>query len=107
MVKRFTKECLLFLSAFIFVDYPYKSEDEAIEIANDTDYGLYGYVSGELEHAKEIANKIRSGSVAINGAQSDMATPFGGYKQSGNGKEWGPFGFEEFLETKAVIGYSS
>ena len=86
---------------------PYKSEDEAIEIANDTDYGLYGYVSGELEHAKEIANKIRSGSVAINGAQSDMATPFGGYKQSGNGKEWGPFGFEEFLETKAVIGYSS
>ena len=86
---------------------PYKDEDEAIKIANDTDYGLYGYVSGELEHAKEIANKIRSGSVAINGAQSDMSTPFGGYKQSGNGKEWGPFGFEEFLETKAVIGYTS
>ncbi|MDG2061000.1 MAG: aldehyde dehydrogenase family protein [SAR86 cluster bacterium] len=86
---------------------PYKNEHEAIKIANDTDYGLYGYVSGELEHAKEVANKIRSGSVAINGAQSDMATPFGGYKQSGNGKEWGPFGFEEFLETKAVIGYTS
>tara|TARA_B100000586_G_scaffold214782_1_gene161755 strand:- start:6674 stop:8101 length:1428 start_codon:yes stop_codon:yes gene_type:complete len=86
---------------------PYKDEDEAVKIANDTDYGLYGYVSGDTEHAKEVANKIRAGSVAINGAQSDFTTPFGGYKQSGNGREWGPLGFEEFLETKAVVGYSS
>jgi len=86
---------------------PYKDEDEAVKIANDTDYGLYGYVSGDAEHAKEVANRIRAGSVAINGAQSDFTTPFGGYKQSGNGREWGPFGFEEFLETKAVVGYSS
>jgi len=86
---------------------PYKDEEEAVQIANDTDYGLYGYVSGDTEHAKKIANRIRAGSVAINGAQADFTAPFGGYKQSGNGKEWGPFGFEEFLETKAVLGYES
>ena len=86
---------------------PYKDEEEAVQIANDTDYGLYGYVSGDVEHAKKIANRIRAGSVAINGAQADFTAPFGGYKQSGNGKEWGPFGFEEFLETKAVLGYES
>ena len=87
---------------------PYKDEEEAVEIANDTEYGLYGYVSsGDVEHAKKVANRIRAGSIAINGAQADFTAPFGGYKQSGNGKEWGPFGFEEFLETKAVVGYSS
>ena len=86
---------------------PYKDEDEALEIANDTEYGLYGYVSsGDVERAKSVANRIRSGSVAINGASADFTAPFGGYKQSGNGREWGPFGFEEFLEVKAVIGYS-
>jgi len=86
---------------------PYKDEDEALEIANDTEYGLYGYVSsGDIERAKSVANRIRSGSVAINGASADFTAPFGGYKQSGNGREWGPFGFEEFLEVKAVIGYS-
>ena len=86
---------------------PYKDEEEAVEIANDTEYGLYGYVSsGDVEHAKKVANQIRAGSIAINGAQADFTAPFGGYKQSGNGKEWGPFGFEEFLEVKAVIGYS-
>ena len=63
--------------------------------------------SGDVEHAKKVANQIRAGSIAINGAQADFTAPFGGYKQSGNGKEWGPFGFEEFLETKAVVGYSS
>ena len=86
---------------------PYKDEDEALEIANDTEYGLYGYVSsGDIERAKSVANRIRSGSVAINGASADFTAPFEGYKQSGNGREWGPFGFEEFLEVKAVIGYS-
>ena len=59
------------------------------------------------ERAKKIANRIRAGSVSINGAQADFTAPFGGYKQSGNGREWGPFGFEEFLETKAVVGYSN
>jgi len=63
--------------------------------------------SGDVEHAKKVANRIRAGSVAINGASADFTAPFGGYKQSGNGKEWGPFGFDEFLEIKAVVGYSS
>jgi len=86
---------------------PYKDEEEAIEIANDTEYGLYGYVSsGDVEHAKKVANRIRAGSIAINGAGADFTTPFGGYKQSGNGREWGIFGFEEFLEVKAVVGFT-
>ena len=84
---------------------PYKNEEEAIEIANDTDYGLYGYVfSNNAERAKLVANRIRAGSVSINGAGADPSTPFGGYKQSGNGRERGPFGFDEFLEVKAVLG---
>ena len=87
---------------------PYEDEEQAISIANDTDYGLYGYVSsGDVEHAKKVANRIRAGSVAINNASADFTAPFGGYKQSGNGREWGPFGFDEFLEIKAVVGYSS
>ena len=87
---------------------PYKDEEEAVEIANDTEYGLYGYVSsGDVEHAKKVANRIRAGSIAINGAGADFTTPFGGYKQSGNGREWGLFGFEEFLEVKAVVGFTS
>ena len=84
---------------------PYKNEEEAIEMANDTDYGLYGYVfSNNAERAKLVANRIRAGSVSINGAGADPSTPFGGYKQSGNGRERGPFGFDEFLEVKAVLG---
>lgn len=84
---------------------PYKNEEEAIEIANDTNYGLYGYVfSNNAERAKLVANRIRAGSVSINGAGADPSTPFGGYKQSGNGRERGPFGFDEFLEVKAVLG---
>tara|TARA_B100000809_G_scaffold199702_1_gene199791 strand:+ start:1819 stop:3249 length:1431 start_codon:yes stop_codon:yes gene_type:complete len=87
---------------------PYENEEEAIQIANDTDYGLYGYVSsGDVEHAKKVANRIRAGSVAINNAAADFTAPFGGYKQSGNGREWGPFGFDEFLEIKAVVGYTN
>jgi aldehyde dehydrogenase (NAD+) len=87
---------------------PYENEEQAIEIANDTDYGLYGYVSsGDMERAKKVANRIRAGSVAINNASADFTAPFGGYKQSGNGREWGPFGFDEFLEIKAVVGYSN
>lgn len=83
---------------------PYKTEEEAIEIANDTPYGLSGYVqSGDVEHAMTVAAQIRSGNVHINGSGPDFNAPFGGYKQSGNGREWGDLGFEEFLETKAVF----
>ena len=83
---------------------PYDTEEQAIEMANDTEYGLSGYVqSGDIEHAKQVAAQIRSGNVHINGAGPDFNAPFGGYKQSGNGREWGELGFEEFLETKAVL----
>ena len=85
----------------------YKDENDAVTQANDTDYGLSGYVSGEPEHARLVARKLRTGMVHINGAAPDFAAPFGGYKQSGNGREWGIEGFEEFFETKAIIGYGA
>jgi aldehyde dehydrogenase (NAD+) len=86
---------------------PYESEDDAIRIANDTPYGLSGFVtSGDLEHARKVARRIRSGNVHINGARPDFAGCFGGYKQSGNGREWGESGLEEFLELKTVFGYA-
>ena len=81
----------------------YESEEEAIEIANDTEYGLAGYVQGEPEHAKEVARKIRAGQVIINGGAKGTGAPFGGYKSSGNGREHGLHGLEECLETKAII----
>jgi aldehyde dehydrogenase (NAD+) len=82
----------------------YEDDGEAVAIANDTDYGLSGYVSGEASHAQKIARQIRTGMVHINGASADFAAPFGGYKQSGNGREWGLEGFEEYLETKSMMG---
>jgi aldehyde dehydrogenase (NAD+) len=85
---------------------PYETEEEAIDIANDTPYGLSGYVSsGDLDRARRVAARLRTGNVHLNGAQASYDAPFGGYKQSGNGREWGIDGFEEFLETKAVLGY--
>ncbi len=85
---------------------PYDDEDDAIRIANDTPYGLSGYVSSvDLDKARAIAAKMRTGMVHINGAWLDSAAPFGGYKQSGNGREWGAHGIEEFLEVKSVYGY--
>ena len=85
---------------------PYDSEAEAIRIANDTVYGLSGYVSsGDLAHARAVAAQLRTGNVHLNGAGPDFGAPFGGYKQSGNGREWGEFGFREFLEVKAVLGW--
>ena len=81
----------------------YDNEDEAIEIANDTEYGLAGYVQGEPEHAKAVARKIRAGQVIINGGARGTGAPVGGYKSSGNGREHGLHGLEECLETKAVI----
>jgi aldehyde dehydrogenase (NAD+) len=84
----------------------YDTEDEAVEIANDTPYGLSGYVSGEPEHAQRVAMRLRTGNVHLNGAPVDPSAPFGGYKQSGNGREWGLHGFEEFLEVKAILGHN-
>ena len=88
---------------------PYDSESQAIAMANDTVYGLSGYVqSATLEHARRVASQLRTGNVHLNGAGVDFNAPFGGYKQSGNGREWGgEFGIEEFLETKAVLGYEA
>ena len=81
----------------------YENEDEAIKLANDTEYGLAGYVQGEPGHAKEVARKIRAGQIIINGGARGTGAPFGGYKSSGNGREHGLHGLEECLETKAVI----
>ncbi len=86
----------------------YDSEDQAVAIANQTTYGLAGYVqSGDLAHARRVAEKIRAGRIYLNGTPADRSVPFGGYKQSGNGRESGIFGFEEYLEVKAVLGYQS
>jgi aldehyde dehydrogenase (NAD+) len=84
----------------------YETMDQAIEIANDTEYGLSGYVhAADIDKAHAIARRIRAGQVSINDA-FDMSVPFGGYKKSGNGREWGDYGFQEYLETKAIAGYS-
>ncbi len=83
----------------------YETEADAIAMANDSVYGLSGYVQGELEAARRVAHRLRAGMVHINGAGLESAAPFGGYKQSGNGREWGVYGLEEFLESKAVTGY--
>lgn len=83
----------------------YDSEDEAISIANDTPFGLAGFVqSSDVVRARKVANRIRAGRVYLNGAPFDRSLPFGGYKQSGNGREFGIFGFEEYLEAKAIVG---
>ncbi len=83
---------------------PYDTEEEAIRIANDTPYGLSGYVWGDsVEHARRVGARIRAGNIHINGARLDARGSFGGYKQSGIGREWGAFGFEEFLEIKSVF----
>ena len=84
----------------------YDDDDDAVRIANDTSYGLSGYVSGQSDRARNVARRIRTGNVHLNGAPVDNKAPFGGYKQSGNGREWGRYGFEEFLETKAIMGYN-
>jgi aldehyde dehydrogenase (NAD+) len=85
---------------------PYDSEEEALKIANDTPYGLAGYVQGsDIGHAREVASRIRAGNVHINGASGGFDVPFGGFKQSGNGREWGSHGFTDYLEIKAVEGY--
>jgi betaine-aldehyde dehydrogenase len=82
---------------------PYEDEEDAIRIANDSKYGLGGGVwSGDTEHAKRVARRIRTGQVSINGGAFNPGAPFGGYKQSGRGREYGKWGFEEFLEIKSM-----
>jgi aldehyde dehydrogenase (NAD+) len=86
---------------------PYEDEAEAVRIANDTPYGLAGFVSsGNVDHARSVAKQIRAGNIHINNARVDFGACFGGYKQSGNGREWGEAGLEEFLELKAILGYA-
>ena len=92
----------------VLVMIPYQTEEEAVQIANDTVYGLSGYVySGDIEHARRVAKKLRAGMIHLNGASTDVNAPFGGYKQSGNGREWGREGLREFLEVKAIMGYGT
>jgi aldehyde dehydrogenase (NAD+) len=84
---------------------PYEDEEDAIRIANDTPYGLASYVSStDMQHARKVASRLRAGMVHINNANLDAGAPFGGYKQSGNGREWGSHGLEEFLEVKSICG---
>jgi aldehyde dehydrogenase (NAD+) len=86
---------------------PYEDENDAVRIANDSPYGLAGFVSSSnYERARRVAKRIRAGNVHINNARVDFSACFGGYKQSGNGREWGEAGIEEFLELKAVFGYA-
>ena len=91
----------------VLVVVGYDTVDEAVAAANDTPYGLAAYVSGaDLEHTRAVAARLRAGQVTLNGAGVDLMAPFGGFKQSGNGREWGDHAFGEFLETKAVLGHA-
>jgi aldehyde dehydrogenase (NAD+) len=90
----------------VLVIIPYQDENDAIRIANDSVYGLSGFVvSKDLERARRVAKRMRTGQVRLNGARHDFSAPFGGYKHSGNGREFGVFGMEEFLEAKSICGY--
>lgn len=87
---------------------PYADEAEALRIANDSPYGLAAYVSGsDLEQLRRVAGQLRAGMVHLNEAPMNLHAPFGGYRQSGNGREWGEFGLEAFLELKALPGYTA
>ena len=84
----------------------YDGDEQAVAIGNDTVYGLAAYVQGEPEHARAVSRRLRAGQVFLNGAGGDLMAPFGGYKQSGNGREWGDHAFTDFLEVKATLGYA-
>jgi aldehyde dehydrogenase (NAD+) len=86
---------------------PYKDEEEAIAIANDTPYGLSASIeSKDIKHALKVARRIRAGQVRMTASAFDTQAPFGGYKQSGNGREFADFGIHDFLEVKAIVGYN-
>ncbi|MET8799563.1 aldehyde dehydrogenase family protein [Nocardia sp. NPDC004568] len=90
----------------VLVIIGYRDIDDAVAIANDTEYGLAGFVAGrDLAQARAVARRLRAGSIGINGG-FDFAAPFGGYQRSGNGREWGAAGFEEYLEVKGILGYA-
>jgi aldehyde dehydrogenase (NAD+) len=90
----------------VLVIIPYADEADAIRIANDSQYGLSGFVvSKDLERARKVARRLRTGQVRLNGAKHDFSAPFGGYKYSGTGREFGVFGLEEYLEAKSICGY--
>ncbi|WP_238422674.1 aldehyde dehydrogenase family protein [Gordonia sp. 'Campus'] len=92
----------------VLVVIGYDSIDEAIKVANDTEYGLAGYVSGkDVDEVRRIGSQIRAGSISLNGAQLDPSAPFGGYKKSGNGREWSDYAFDEFLEVKSLLGFGA
>ena len=83
-------------------------EDDAVRIDNDNPYGLGGYVqSADPERARRVARRLRTGRVDLNYPAYDPAVPYGGYKQSGNGREYAEFGIREYLETKSILGYGS
>ena len=90
----------------VLVLIPFKDEADAIAIANDSPYGLYAYVqTGDMDRARRVARHMRAGGVSINGTSQDYMAPFGGYKQSGNGREYGAFGVRDFLEIKSISGF--
>jgi aldehyde dehydrogenase (NAD+) len=85
---------------------PYRDEEDAIRIANETPYGLAAYVQGrDIERVRAVARRLRAGILQLNYPPVDRGAPFGGYKQSGNGREWGEYGLNEYLEIKAIVGY--
>jgi aldehyde dehydrogenase (NAD+) len=87
---------------------PYETEEDAITEANNTVYGLAAYIqSGDLEHARRVAARMRAGTIYLNAPSTDIAAPFGGYKQSGNGREWSHWGLDDFLEIKGIVGYAA
>lgn len=86
---------------------PYDGVDEAVALANDTPYGLAAYVSGEPSEARAVARRLRAGQVQINAPDWDLYAPFGGYKQSGNGREYADWGIRDFCEVKALVGYGT
>jgi aldehyde dehydrogenase (NAD+) len=91
----------------VIVMTPFRDEAHAIELANATEYGLSGYVqSADFERARRVASRMRTGMVHLNGAPTDAKAPFGGYRKSGNGREWGVFGLEDYLEVKSVMGWT-
>jgi aldehyde dehydrogenase (NAD+) len=87
----------------VLVMIPFDTEEEAIQIANDTPYGLAAYIQcQDATRAQRVARRLRAGSVSINGTGQDYCSPFGGFKQSGNGREWGRFGLQDYLEYKVI-----
>lgn len=92
----------------VLVVIGYDDVEQAIAIGNDTEYGLAGYVSGrDIDEARRVASRLRAGSISVNAAQLDPGAPFGGYKKSGNGREWSDYAFGEFLEVKSILGYAA